>query len=410
MTYDIVIIGGGAAGIATAASILKRNARVTIAVVDPATEHYYQPGWTMVGAGVFTPEQTRKAEADVMPKGVRWIRLPAIAIDPDRNAVHLGDGSSITYRVLVAAPGLRLAWEKIEGLPEALGRNGVTSNYRYDLAPYTYRLVRELRQGRALFSQPAMPIKCAGAPQKAMYLSCDLWRGDGVLPSIDVEFHAAGAALFGVAAYVPALMEYVEKYGIDLRLESNLVAVDGVRRIATFEHKRDGVVARIERAFDMLHVVPPQVSHPVIATSPLAAANGFVEVDEATLRHKRYDNVFGLGDAAGTSNAKTAAAVRMQAPVVASNALAALDGRPPVAGYDGYGSCPLTVERGKIVLAEFGYGGKLLPSFPAWLLDGTRPTRAAWFLKERILPPIYWQGMLKGREWMAAPHRIGKAA
>ena len=138
MTYDIVIIGGGAAGIATAASILKRNAKVSIAVVDAARDHYYQPGWTMVGAGVFTPEQTRKAEADVMPKGVEWIRLPAITIDPERQAITLGDGDTIAYRVLIVAPGLRLAWEKIAGLTDALGRNGVTSNYRYDLAPYTY--------------------------------------------------------------------------------------------------------------------------------------------------------------------------------------------------------------------------------------------------------------------------------
>ena len=151
MTYDVVIIGGGAAGISTAASILKRNAKVSIAVVDPARDHYYQPGWTLVGAGVFTPEQTRKAEADVMPKGVEWIRLPAITIDPDRQAITLGDGDTIAYRVLIVAPGLRLAWEKIAGLPEALGRNGVTSNYRYDLAPYTYQLVQELQRGRALF-------------------------------------------------------------------------------------------------------------------------------------------------------------------------------------------------------------------------------------------------------------------
>ena len=410
MTYDVVIVGGGAAGIATASSILKRNSKVTIAIIDPAKDHYYQPGWTLVGAGVFTPEQTRKDEADVMPSGVEWMRVPAVGFDPERNTVELEDGKTLTYRVLVVAPGLRLAWEKIEGLTQALGQNGVTSNYRYDLAPYTYQLVKGLKSGRALFSQPPMPIKCAGAPQKAMYLSCDIWREAGVLPAIDVEFHNAGAVLFGVATYVPALMEYVEKYGIDLQLESNLVAVDGDRKVATFELKKGGMSERVEREFDMLHVVPPQVSHDVVAKSALAAATGFVEVDEATLRHKRYENVFGLGDAAGTSNAKTAAAARKQAPVVAVNVLAALDGKAPVADYDGYGSCPLTVERGKIVLAEFGYGGKLLPSFPSWLLDGTRPTRAAWFLKERMLPPIYWQAMLKGREWMAAPHKIGQAA
>ena len=410
MTYDVVIVGGGAAGIATAASILKRNAKVTIAIVDPAKDHFYQPGWTMVGAGVFTPEQTRKAEADVMPAGVEWLKVAASGFEPDRNAVELADGRTLTYRVLVAAPGLRLAWEKIDGLEAALGKNGVTSNYRFDLAPYTHQLVKQVKSGRALFSQPAMPIKCAGAPQKAMYLSCDIWREAGALPQIDVEFHNAGAVLFGVATYVPALMDYIAKYGIDLQLDSNLIAVDGDRRIATFERKRDGEITRIEREFDMLHAVPPQVSLDVVAKSPLAAASGFIEVDEATLRHKRYENVFGLGDGAGTSNAKTAAAARKQAPVVAVNVLAALDGKPPVADYDGYGSCPLTVERGKIVLAEFGYGGKLLPSFPAWLIDGTKPTKAAWFLKERMLPPIYWNAMLKGHELMAKPHRIGASA
>jgi sulfide:quinone oxidoreductase len=147
-----------------------------------------------------------------------------------------------------------------------------------------------------------------------------------------------------------------------------------------------------------------------VAKSPLAAANGFIDVDEATLRHPRYPNVFGLGDGAATSNAKTAAAARQQAPVVAVNVLAALEGKAPVADYDGYGSCPLTVERGKIVLAEFGYGGKLLPTFPKWLIDGTRPTRLAWFLKERMLPPLYWQGMLKGHELLARPHRIDAAS
>jgi len=402
MTYDVIIIGGGAAGIATASSILKRNAKVTIAVVDPATDHYYQPGWTMVGAGVFTPEQTRKAEADVMPKGVRWIRLPAITIDPDRNAIELQDGGTLTYRVLVVAPGLRLAWEKIEGLPEALGRNGVTSNYSYDTAPYTWELVQQLRGGVALFTQPPMPIKCAGAPQKAMYLSCDHWRRQDVLDDIDVAFHTAGKVLFGVADYVPALMTYVDRYGIDLAFESTLIAVDGPARTATFRE----AAGEVTKSFDMLHVTPPQTAPAFVAHSPLANAAGYVDVDQATLQHIRYPNVFGLGDAGSMPNAKTMAAARKQAPIVAENLIATLTGKQPDAIYDGYGSCPLTVERGKIVLAEFGYGGKLLPSFPGWLIDGTQPRRLSWLLKSEALPWIYWNGMLKGHEWMAHPaHR-----
>jgi sulfide:quinone oxidoreductase len=408
-TYDFVIVGGGSAGIATAASILKRNRDVSVAIIEPSEVHYYQPGWTMVGAGIFDPEFTRRQEAKLIPPGAEWIKASASGFAPDENKVLLCDGTSVAYRVLIACPGIKLDWDAIPGLSESLGKNGVTSNYGYDLAPYTHRLVKEFKGGRALFTQPPMPIKCAGAPQKSMYLSCSRWEKAGVLKDIDVQFHNAGAVLFGVAAYVPALMDYVERYGAHLNFESKLVAIDGSGKIATFEQKRGDTVTRVEEKFDMIHVVPPQVAPDFVRSSPLAAASGFIEVNEATLQHPRYANVFALGDACSALNAKTMAAARKQAPVVAVNVLAALDGKPPVADYDGYGSCPLTVERGKIILAEFGYGGKLLPSFPNWLIDGTRPSRLSWLLKDTILPPIYWHGMLKGREWMAKPHLIEAA-
>ncbi|RIA47167.1 sulfide:quinone oxidoreductase [Hephaestia caeni] len=404
-TYDVVIVGGGSAGIACAASLLKRRADLSIAVIEPADAHYYQPGWTMVGAGVFDPQVTRRTMAEVMPRKAHWIRQAANTFQPGSNSVTLDDGTAITYRTLVVAPGLKLDWEAIPGLAETLGRNGVTSNYRYDLAPYTHELVRKLARGRALFTQPPMPIKCAGAPQKAMYLSCHDWEKRGLLDGIGVEFHSAGPALFGVADYVPAVTAYIERYGIDFRPGSKLVGVDGDARIARFE-QGDGDV--IERPFDILHAVPPQVAPDFVRSSPIADDSGFVAVDPATLRHPTWPNLFALGDVIAASNAKTAAAARKQAPVVAVNVLAALDGKAPAAAYDGYGSCPLTVERGRIVLAEFGYGGKLLPSFPSWLLDGRKPTRLAWFLKDRMLPPIYWHGMLKGREWLAGPQPIGQ--
>jgi sulfide:quinone oxidoreductase len=409
--FDIVIVGGGSAGIAAAASLLKRRKNLSIAVIEPAETHDYQPGWTLVGAGVFTQDSTRHTMASVMPDAVTWVKQACVGFAPESDEVILADGASVKYRVLIAAPGLKLHWDAIPGLSEALGKHGVTSNYRFDLAPYTHRLVTSMKAGRALFTQPPMPIKCAGAPQKAMYLSCDIMRESGALAKTQVEFHNAGAVLFGVAAYVPALMDYIKTYRIDLQFGSKLVAVDGPNRRATFEQKSaDGAAVRIERGFDMLHAVPPQVAPDFVAASPLAGDTGFIQVDHATLQHPRYHNVFALGDACATSNAKTAAAARKQAPVVAVNALAMLGGKPPSMAYDGYGSCPLTVERGKIVLAEFGYGGKLLPSFPSWLLDGTKPTRAAWYLKDRVLPMIYWHGMLKGREWLAAPQSRDQAA
>ncbi|KVC68494.1 bifunctional protein tyrosine phosphatase family protein/NAD(P)/FAD-dependent oxidoreductase [Burkholderia stagnalis] len=402
--HDIVIVGAGAAGLAVASSLLARDRSLDIAVIDPADVHYYQPGWTMVGAGVFRPETTARRMSSVLPRGVRWIQAAVAGFEPDAHAVVLDGCRRIGYRQLIVCPGLKLDWHAIDGLADTLGRNGVTSNYRYDLAPYTWQLVRDFSGGRALFTQPPMPIKCAGAPQKAMYLACDHWRRSGRLDAANVEFLNAGAALFGVADYVPALMEYVKRYDIALQFGHNLVAIDGPARRATFRRALpDGNAETVVRDFDMIHVVPPQRAPDFVRASPLADAAGWIDVDPATLRHKRFANVFALGDATNTTNAKTAAAARKQAPVVAHNVLAALGKVHGEAAYDGYGSCPLTVERGRIVLAEFLYGGKVAPTFPAWLIDGRRPSRLAWLLKERLLPPLYWKAMLKGREWLAKP-------
>ncbi|MBB5537185.1 bifunctional protein tyrosine phosphatase family protein/NAD(P)/FAD-dependent oxidoreductase [Rhizobium giardinii] len=411
LTCDVLIVGAGSAGIATAASLLKRRPGLDILIIDPSDRHAYQPGWTMVGGGIFKPQDTVRPMRDIMPDGVRWEKVAVAAFEPERDTASLADGRTVGYRMIVAAPGIKLNWGAIEGLEDSLGRNGVTSNYRVETAPYTWSLVRNLKGGRALFTQPPMPIKCAGAPQKALYLSGDHWFRMGRINDIDIEFHNAGPVLFGVKDYVPALMEYMTKYRADLNFGSRLVSVDGPSKTATFARTgSDGTVTEDRRGFDIIHVCPPQIAPDFIRESPLAAASGWIEVDEATLQHKRFENIFALGDAASTSNAKTAAAARKQAPVVAENLLAVMAGKAMPCVYDGYGSCPLTVERGKIVLAEFGYGGKLLPTFPTWLIDGTKPSSLAWYLKSEALTPLYWHGMLKGREWLVSPEIKSSAA
>jgi sulfide:quinone oxidoreductase len=401
MHHSILIIGGGSAGIATASSLFNRDKSLDIAIVEPSETHYYQPGWTMVGGGIFHPQQTVQPMHAVMPNRVTHIKAAAASFKPEYNTVTLEDGRTISYDYLVMAPGLKLDWAGIEGLEDTLGKNGVTSNYRFDLAAYTWKLVQQTKGGKAIFTQPPMPIKCAGAPQKAMYLSCSEWEKQGTLSQTDVEFCNAGPGLFGVADYVPPLMEYVKRYGATLTMNSKLVKVDGPNKIATFaQTDADGNTTMVDKEFDMLHVVPPQTGLDFVANSPLANDAGWVDVDQHSLQHTKYANVFGLGDGCSTGNAKTAAAARKQAPIVAANLLRVMAGQAPVYHYDGYGSCPLTVENGKVILAEFGYGGKIIPSFP-W--DSTKPRKLAWILKAGVLPWMYWNVMLKGREWLVKP-------
>ena len=398
--YDVVIVGGGAAGIATASSILRRAPNLSVAIVEPADQHYYQPGWTMVGAGVFSAHTTARSMASLIPKLGTWVQAAVTTLDPSNNALDLSNGSNIKYEYLVVCPGLKLNWSGVEGLEDNLGRNGVTSNYAYDVAPYTWDLVQNLKSGKALFTQPPMPIKCAGAPQKALYLSADHWTRQGVIRNIDISFYTSTPGLFGVAHYVPALMKYIEKYDAALHFQHTLTKIDGQLKVATFKNN-DGEF--MESEFDMIHVCPPQCAPEFIRQSPLANADGWVDVDQETLQSTDFENVWSLGDVISAPNAKTAAAVRAQAPIVANNLLAYAGHSSGISHYDGYGSCPLTVERGKIVLAEFGYGGKLLPSFPKWLIDGQYPSVLAWLLKAQALPWIYWNAMLKGREWLVKP-------
>lgn len=396
---QIVIVGGGSAGIAVAASLLQRDAALEVTVVEPGSVHYYQPGWTFVGGGIFTPAQTQRNMASVMPKSVQWLHKQVSRFDPENNAIILNGGEILGYDILVVAPGNVLNWAGVQGLESTMGQHGVTSNYCFSGAPYTWQLVQSLKNGRALFTQPPMPIKCAGAPQKVMYLSCDHWKRQNRLDDIDVEFHTSGDVIFGVKEYVPALMETVDHYDIDLRLQSRLIAVDGPAREATFATPNGEITER----FDMLHATPPQIAPKFVAESAIANDEGYVDVDQFTLQHNLYRNIFGLGDACSAPNAKTMAAARKQAPVVAQNIIAKIQHLQSHAVYDGYGSCPLTIARGKIVLAEFGYGGELLPTFPKWLINPVRPSRKAWMLKKYLLPWVYWNGMLKGHEWLAKP-------
>ncbi len=398
-SYDLVIVGGGSAGSALAASVKKRAPSLTIAIIEPSDKHYYQPAWTLVGAGEFDVNKTVRPMAEAIPAGVTWLQAAVTEFQPVEKKVLTDNLGTIEYTQLVVAAGLKLNWEGIKGLTETLGKNGVTSNYRVDLAPYTWQLVQQLQSGEAIFTQPPMPIKCAGAPQKALYLSCAEWLGKGRLDNIKTSFYSSTPALFGVKEYVEPLMQYIRRYKVNLNLNSTLMEVDGQGKTAWFNVKdADGNVSRISKPFDLLHVVPPQTALDFLKQSPLANADGWVEVDQHSLQHVRYPEVFGVGDCTSTPNAKTAAAARKQVVIAAENLLAQREGKALPSRYDGYGSCPLTVEKGKIILAEFGYGGKIVPTFP-W--DSTKPRRSAWLLKKYVLPWLYWNLMLKGREWLA---------
>lgn len=392
--HRILIVGGGTAGI-TVAARLRRAGQSGIAIIEPSDWHYYQPLWTLVGAGVSKAATTRRPEASVMPRGVEWIRSSAASFAPADNTVTTDDGSTYSYDVLIVAAGIGLDWDATPGLAEGIGSNGLSSNYRYDLAPRTWDFIRNTRSGTAVFTMPTDPIKCGGAPQKIAYLASDYWRSQGVLDQIDVHLVVPSPRIFGVAEFAEQLEAVIADYGITLHTNSTLAEVDPDTKRAIISSTTDD--RKFDLDYDVMHVVPHQSAPDWIKASELSMSDalGYVDVDRHTLQHVRHDNVFSLGDVAGSPNSKTGAAVRKQAPVVVDNAIAVLEGRPLSAEYHGYSSCPLTTSRSKMLLAEFDYTNQPTPTIP--LINTIKPRRDMWLLKKYGLPFVYWNLMMRGR-------------
>ncbi len=398
--HQIVIVGGGTAGITVAASLRRRKGGrdLDIAIVEPSKEHYYQPAFTLVGAGVQTLAQNRRFESGLIPPNVTQIIDTAAGFDPGNNSVSLASGDALTYDYLVVCPGVELNWDAVKGAADTLGKNGVCSNYDIRYVEYTWECLQELKPGaKALFTQPPLPFKCPGAPQKIAYLTADHLKKRGILGDCEVHFLTHAPGMFGVPFFAKELVKVAARYDINVHFQHNLVSVDGNAKKATFEVVGgDNEGDTVTMDFDMLHISPPQRPPEAVRSSPLANEGGYVDVHENTMQSTKYPNVFGLGDACSTPNSKTAAAVRKQAPVVVRNLNHLLSGGTLEEGYDGYASCPLTTALGKCIIAEFIYGGKVTPTFP---LDPAKERWTYWRIKTTGLPIMYWDYMLKGYEW-----------
>ncbi len=390
--HQIVILGGGSAGLTVAARLRRKDPHLKVTVIDPASKHYYQPLWTLVGAGILPREWTERDQAAVIPKGVGWVKESVVALSPETKEVELSSGKKISYEMLVVAPGIQVNWSAIEGLTDTIGENGVCSNYSYAHVEKTWKFIREFKGGRALFTFPNTPVKCAGAPQKIMYLAEHHFRKAGVRDKSEVVFMSAAGAIFGVPHYAKSLTEIVRERGIETSFKQNLVAIRPKSREAIFRHTETGneTVSR----YDLLHVSPPMSAPDFIKTSLLANEAGWVNVDKHSLQHIKYPEVFALGDASSLPTSKTGAAIRKQAPVLVENLLAVRDGKKPSAVYNGYTSCPLVTGYGKVIMAEFDYDGRPQETFP---FDQSKERRSMYLLKRHLLPVLYWKGMLRGR-------------
>lgn len=431
--FQVLVIGGGTAGIMVSSMLKRKNNSLNIAIIEPSDVHYYQPAWTLVGANTYDFDNTARPMASLIPKGVEWVKEYAEKFEPESNKVITRKGTEITYDYLVVAPGLKIAPDMIEGLQEAMDKGVVCSNYTDP--NYTWETLKDFKGGTALFTQPATPIKCGGAPQKIMYLADDHFRKIGVRDNTDIVFALPSGSIFGVKIIADTLMDVVDRKDINVRFFHRLVKVDATKKIAWYEIDKDltaggcvtiadGDEASLDRDiqynykdvkviregdrygihFDMMHLAPPQCAPDFIKNSPLASEAGWVDVNKGTMQHTKFSNIFGLGDVSNLPTSKTGAAIRKQAPVVVENILKLIEtNKLSIKEYKGYTSCPLVTGYGKMVLAEFDYNQNFEPDpklkqFPLMIADSSKEHWRLWMLKKYGLPYLYWNKMMKGIE------------
>jgi sulfide:quinone oxidoreductase len=394
--YRVVVIGGGNAGLSVAGRLARMGVD-DIVIVEPRATHLYKPLFSHIAGGTAPASMAMRDQGAVMPKGTAWIQDAVIAIDAEASTVTLASGGRVRYDHLIVCPGIQHDWDAVPGLAAAMRAPSGASNYEFDLARKASALLRDVRSGTVVFSQPPGPASCAGAGQKPMYLACDYWRRTGVLDDIRVILLVPDATVFGMPEIDRELERKIVEYGIELRTRTELVEVDAEARVAVVTQLDRGGAERIP--YDVLMAEPPQSAPDWLKRSSLAAAGsegGFVEVDPRTLRHRRYANVWALGDAAATTNSKSGGALRKQTLTLAENLAAVLRGDAPTTLYDGYSVCPFTVSRSTVVFAEFDDHYRPRPTIPFWK-GLARERRLTWVFDRRILPWVYWHLILKGR-------------
>ena len=414
--YNVVVIGAGTGGIMTAAQLKNEKKSLSIAIIDPAQTHYYQPAWTLVGAGTFDYQKTGRPMQSVIPAGCDWIQDAVTTIDAEGNSVATQNSGSISYDYLVAAPGIQLDVDGIPGLKEGLEKGVVCSNYTDPNK--VWENVQKFKGGNAIFTQPTTPIKCGGAPQKIMYLADDYWAKQGVKNKTKVVFATPGSVIFGVPEFAKTLTKVLQRKEIHFKPFYAITKIDVANKEVHFKNAKpgdnacmlnegEGLGERLDGdsnfvlPFDCLHLAPPQSAPDFIKNSPLSngTPGGWIDVDINTLQHNKYPNVFALGDSAALPTAKTGAAIRKQAPVVTANLLAHMENATfSDKQYEGYSSCPLVTGYGKMVLAEFKYNNERdSDPFLSKFVDTTKENYSMWILKKYGLPYLYWNRMMKGK-------------
>ena len=410
----IVIAGGGTGGMITAARLRRSAPNAEIIVISPNEMHLYQPGQTYVAAGLYEQSDNERRMADLMEDGVKWLQESVVSFEPQNNTLHTDKTGKIVYDYLVVALGVEYDYEAIEGLSkEIIGEHSIASVYLNDMqkgtakgGAITQQWIKDISEAAAskpikvLLSEPATPFKGPGTSLDILFLTQDAAKGNAPFNKSDVHknirltYVTPKENIFESKEFSQVLEKELKKSPNTTALyRHELLSVDPMKKVAKLRDS-DGKIK--EETYDFLHVTPPMKPPKVLAASPLAIQEGkhkgYLDVDPKTLRHKRYKNVFGIGDILGLELGKSGGSAQVQGVILQDNIAAALEDLKLPMKYNGYTAAPIKTKYGEILLAEYNKE-KALPTF--WL-DPHKPRWIWWELDLHLLRYFYFSWMMRG--------------
>jgi len=420
----VVIVGAGTAGLLCLSLLKKLSSSLSITVIAPNQHHIYQAGQTFMAAGLMNEKEMTQPTKKFLA-GTHWVKQGVKNFEPEKSTVVCEDGQRVGYDYLIVATGLRYNYEGIKGLSEkVLGSKGIASVYLNNLREGSVKgghdtkvWFEKIRQAaskqkvKVLFCNPHGAIKCGGVSSSIIYLLMDYLKGnspsqgDDVTSNVEVIFTKPGTRIFGVDEYNKVLVETSKAYGVKTKFNHVIHSIDIHRKVAYFEHTYQAKGAydedfdeyemitkkdEVQMAYDFIHIVPPMQAVKALSRSTLAKQSGlqvgYCEVDSKSLQHKRYNNVFALGDCAAVPLGKTAAAAKYQAKVLINNLMAQMK-EGVKASFDGYSACPIKLGYQKVLFAEFDYEG-----YTHKEIENPQEPRESLFKYDlQTLPKLYWQ-------------------
>lgn len=395
----LLILGSGAGGVMVATKLRHKldPKEWKITIIDRSWQHHYQPGWLFIPFGIYAKDDCIKPQTDFIPEGINFVQGEITNIDPVKKVVTTNHGKH-DYDWIVVATGCRIVPDEIEGMMDGWGKD-VHNFYSPDGAVALAKRLKHFNKGRLVLNIAEMPIKCPVAPLEFIFLADWFFMKNDSRCNIEIELVTPLSGAFTKPVAAEVLGRLCEEKNIKIVPNFEIAQVNAEAK--TIEsHKGEEV------PYDLLVSIPPNFGSKVVMDSEIGDVVGYMDTDPYTLKSKKYENMYIVGDATNVPTSKAGSVAHFESDVIVDNMLREIDGLAPRPEFDGHSNCFIVTGYEKAVLIDFNYKVEPLPGkypFPGIGPMSLLEESYINYWGKMMFKWVYFNMMLKGKELPLEP-------